>query len=249
MVQLSDAAPREGRTIAQRLSEQLAEAIVRGEIKAGSKISEPELARRYDVSRGPLREAIRRLEGLGLLRHVPHVGARVVTLGAPEIREIYQIREGLEGMAARLAATHMPLDEIDAVRALLDRHEAQIEQVAGREYFQREGDLDFHYRVIRGSQNQRLINALCGELYHLVRMYRYRSSLTHSRPFAALAEHRQIIEAIGQGDQEFAEMLMRRHIAGARRSIEQQLASLGGANVDSQGPDSSSTPGRSEYEQ
>ena len=116
------------------------------------------------------------------------------------------------------------LRPIDGMRRLLDRHEAQIREAAGREYFQREGDLDFHYRLIRGSGNERLINALCGELYHLVRMYRHRSSQAAARPFAALAEHRQIIDAVSARDEEFAEMLMRRHIAGARRNIESQLA-------------------------
>ncbi len=80
-------------TIADRLSEELITAIVKGEIAPGTKINEPELARNYKVSRGPLREAIRRLEGLHLVDRIPHVGASVVTLPADELLQIYDVRE------------------------------------------------------------------------------------------------------------------------------------------------------------
>ena len=217
------ATSREHRTLAVRLIDELTHAIVSGAIPAGTKISEPDLANQYSVSRGPLREAIRRLEGRGLVRHIPHAGARVVTLDLDEIMEVYVIREALEGMAARLAARHMPRKEVDAVRKLLDAHEASIHRADGCEYFQEEGDLDFHFRIVRGSENEKLIALLCGELYHLVRMYRYRSSRSASRPQKALAQHRQIIETIATGDEELAEMLTRRHIAGARENIAAQL--------------------------
>jgi DNA-binding GntR family transcriptional regulator len=131
-------------------------------------------------------------------------------------------------MAARLAARNMNAAEVADLKALLDAHERQIEATGGSEYYQREGDFDIHYRIIRGSGNARLINFLCGELYHLVRMFRYRSSLVASRPQRALAEHRAITEAIEQHDEELAEMLMRRHISNARRSIERQLAAQTG---------------------
>jgi DNA-binding GntR family transcriptional regulator len=212
------------RTLADRLGEALITAVVRGEIPAGARINEPALAKRFDVSRGPLREAIRRLEGLHLVTRIPHAGVRVVTLDAAQLTEIYQMREALEGMAARLAAHHMSAAEVAELRTLLDGHERQIDASGGSEYYQREGDFDIHYRIIHGSGNRRLIDALCGELYHLVRLFRYRSSLVASRPQRALAEHRAITEAIEQHDGELAEMLMRRHISNARRSIEQQLA-------------------------
>ena len=218
---------RDAQTIADRLSEELITAIVRGDIPSGSKISEPDLARNYQVSRGPLREAIRRLEGLHLVARVPHVGARVVSLHATQLGEIYQMREALEGMAARLACGNMSDEEIAELKKLLDEHEQNIEQSDGREYFQLEGDFDFHYRIIQGSKNQRLIEFLCSELYHLIRMYRFRSSRISSRPEKALSEHRQICSAIEQGDEELAELLMRRHISTAQKNIEQQFEAEG----------------------
>jgi DNA-binding GntR family transcriptional regulator len=216
------------RTIATTLTEELTDAIVTGKIAAGEKISEPDLARRYDVSRGPLREAIRRLEGRGLVRHVPHAGVRVVTLDPEEVIEMYAVREALEGLAARLAAERISESEIDALRALLDEHETTVQRSEGREYFQQEGDLDFHYRVVQASGNNKLIALLCGELYHLVRMYRYRSSRTASRPQRALTEHRRLLDAIAERDGELAELLMRRHLSRARESIAAQLEQTDG---------------------
>ncbi len=212
--------PKDSLTIADRLSEELIKAIVKGQIPSGSKINEPELARAYQISRGPLREAIRRLEGLRLVVRIPHVGARVVSLGAEELLEIYHVREALEGMAARLAAVHMSQAEISALYRLLNLHEADIKQSGRCDYFQEGGDLDIHYRIIQGSRNARLMELLCGELYHLIRMYRYRCSQSPERPQAALHEHRHILAAIEQRDGEFAEMLMRRHISTARQVIE-----------------------------
>ena len=219
---------KDSRTIADRLSDAMVTAIVKGDMPSGSKISEPDLARAYRVSRGPLREALRRLEGLHLVTRVPHAGTRVVALDWQELLEIYQIREALEGMAARLAAQNMSAQEIDELKQLLDLHAKSIEQSRGGEYFQCEGDFDFHYRIIQGSKNQRLIDLLCSELYHLIRMYRYRSAQTIARPPAALAEHRQIAAAIAQRDAEFAEMLMRKHISTARQSIEKQCPAHAG---------------------
>ncbi len=214
-------------TIADRLSDELIASIVKGDIPSGSKISEPDLARTYKVSRGPLREAMRRLEGLHLVARIPHIGARVVSLHSQQLVEIYQVREALEGMAARLACENMTDDEVSELNVLLNEHEHIIEQSEGREYFQHEGDFDFHYRIIQGSRNQRLIELLCSELYHLIRMYRFRSSQILSRPQLALTEHRSICAAIGQRDGELAEMLMRRHISTARKHIEQQFMAEG----------------------
>lgn len=213
------------KTLAANVMDMLVTAIVKGELAPGTKISEPELARQYGISRGPLREAIRRLEGLRLVELKPHVGARVVQLSAKELIEIYRVREALEGMAARLAALHMSQEEIDDLRSLLDRHEESIVELDGLAYFQKEGDLDFHYRIVKGSQNEKMLELLGSDLYHLVRMYRYQFSVASSRPVRALKEHRQIVDAIEARDPELAEILMRRHISAARVNIEQKLES------------------------
>ncbi len=219
-VETSAVATEDSETLSENVFRRIQAAIVKGEIAPGSKISEPELARTYGISRGPLREAIHRLEGQRLLVRVPHVGARVVSLSHAEMIELYEIRESLEGMACRLAAERMTTEQIEELRNVLDTHERDAAFQAGLGYYQQEGDFDFHYRIIQGSGNKTLSQMLCGELYQLVRMYRIQFSTTPNRPRQAFAEHHRILDAIADRDGELAELLMRRHIGASRRNIE-----------------------------
>lgn len=221
---MSGASPdiEDNSTLADRVFRGLQDDIVRGVWAPGSRLGEAELAAHYGVSRGPLREAIRRLESRKLLERMPHVGARVAELSFDHLIELYHVREALEGMACRLAATRMSDAEIAGLVEVLEQHEQQQDIREDVAYFQREGDLDFHYRVIQGSHNDSLVRMLIGELYHLVRMYRYQFSTTSNRPQKALREHRGIVEALQARDGEMAEWLMRRHISRARENIEAQ---------------------------
>jgi DNA-binding GntR family transcriptional regulator len=213
----------ESGTIPDRVFSLLREAIVEGDIPAGSKISEPELAKVYGISRGPLREAIGRLEACGLVVRRPNVGARVVTLSSKQLIEIFHIREALEGMAARLAAQHMSMEEVADLRSLLTQHGQQIERDVDHAYFQREGDLDFHYRIVQGSHNARMIDLLCNDLYHLVRLYRYQFGMSSKRGPRAFVEHEHIVDAIERRDAEMAELMMRAHIRASRENVERML--------------------------
>lgn len=224
----SELAP-EALTLADRVFSEIQNAIVKGELQPGSKMSEAELAARYGISRGPLREALRRLEGRKLLTRIPHVGVRVISLSYEELIQIYQVREAMEGLAARLAALHMTAEEVQGLKDLLTQHEKQDELQEGRAYFQEEGDFDFHYRIVQGSRNEVLTQMLCGELYHRVRLYRYQFSVTEGRPQKAFSEHHRIIEAIESRDGEMAEILMRRHIGSARANIEAHFRELSGS--------------------
>ncbi|MGX9416288.1 GntR family transcriptional regulator [Vibrio sp. WJH972] len=210
-------------TKSEHLTEYLVDAIVQGEIPSGSKISEPELAKRLAVSRGPLREALMRLEGLGLIERIPHVGARVIELTSEKLIELYSVREALEGMAARLAAKNISDEQLAELTQLLQSHREHLNQNGGKRYLQQDGNFDFHYLVIKASGNQHLITLLCDELYQQLRMFRYQSPRAVTDPQEALREHENILHAISQHDQELAEMLMRRHIAASRKLIELDL--------------------------
>ena len=152
-----------------------------------------------------------------------NAGARVVELGIEELLEIYQVREALEGMACRLAATKMSDAEIAELDALLKAHMQSSELQAGHAYYQKEGDLDFHYRLVQGSQNSKLIHLLCDELYTKLRMYRYQFGMLSPRAVDAYTEHQHIVRAISDRDGEMAEMLMRRHIRASRLNVERQM--------------------------
>ena len=214
-------------TAADRVLLEIQRAIVEGDIAPGSKISEPELARRFDLSRAPLREALARLERCHLIERIPNAGARVVRLSTNGLLALYQLRENLEGLACKLAAEHMTDAEITEVRQLLDQLLTSQRVREGESYYQEAGDLDFHYRVILGSKNSYLINILCDELYYLVRMYRVQLGMNGPRVSRAFDEHKAIINAIANRDGELADLLMRRHIAASRRNIELQLEQMG----------------------
>ncbi len=198
-------------------------AIVKGELAPGEKIGEIELCERFNLTRGPLREALGRLESRGLLVRRPHAGVKVVAVSGQELVELYHIREVMEGLAARQAAERMSDEEIAALKTTLDSHEEMIEMAQGQAYYQGEGDYDFHYRIVTGSRNTKLAQMLLGDLYYMVRMYRYRLSTSTGRPQKALGEHRRIVEAIAQRDGELAEFLMKRHINAARKNIERKI--------------------------
>ena len=214
----------ETQTLSEQVFNELKNAIIAGDLPQGSKITEDGLSQCYGISRGPLREAIRRLEAIRLLVRIPHAGMRVVTLTAEIMEEIYTVREALEGMSARLAAQRMTDEDIASLSTLLDKHQKAIDESDGKEYFQKEGDLDFHYCIAKASQNQWLIDLLSSELYQLLRMGRQRSGQTPSRPLKAIQEHRRIVEAIEMHDAELAELLMRRHISGSWKIVKSLLA-------------------------
>lgn len=223
LVQSDNINDYEDSTLSGKTTTALREAIINGLIPAGEKLNEPRLAEQFNVSRGPLREAIRRLVAMRLVRHIPNQGATVVTLELDNIMELYEVREALESKAAALAAINMSDEEIAKLRDLLKVHQQHYESNSG-EYMQADGDFDFHYQIIKGSGNSLLINQLTNELYHLIRMFRVQTSRVKIRSNRALVEHEQLIYAIEQRDPQMAEMLMRSHITRAKESIREFFA-------------------------
>lgn len=201
-------------TLADLACDTLERAILNGTLPPGAQLGEAELAGQLGISRGPLREAINRLEGRRLVQRVPHVGVRVVSLPDREVNEILVMREALEGLACRLAAQHMTSAELDALDAATDfrHHPPTVDDP------RRAASDDFHVRIAQGSRNTRLIDYLCCDMYPLLRLCRTRSGGTPMRAGSA-AEHREIAAAIRAGDGDAAERLMRAHVARARLSL------------------------------
>ncbi|MEE4246400.1 MAG: GntR family transcriptional regulator [Kangiellaceae bacterium] len=208
-------------TAADKTFQQMRDDIVEGIILAGHKLNEVELSKAYSVSRAVIREAISRLETCHLVERKPNVGARVVSLTAEGLAELYKVRESLEGMAARLAAEHMTDEEIADLQQLLKSHFQTVK--SGETYYQEAGDVDFHYRIILGSKNHHLIRLLIDGIYHLIRMYRVQLGMSGPRITTAFDEHKHIAQAIANRDPELAEMLMRRHIQYTRNTLAKKL--------------------------
>jgi DNA-binding GntR family transcriptional regulator len=208
------------RTLADRAYDEIADAIVRGDLPLGARISEAALSKRFSVGRGPLREALRRLEGRKLVVVKPNAGARVVSLTIRDIVELYQIREALEALACQLATERMTEAELDGMERLLDEHDREPEQ--GRASSRNARVPDFHSAVVEGSKNRQLINLLCGELFDLLRIYRFRSSGEQGRTPLAFDEHREVLVAMRKRDAEHAALLMRHHVRRSRMNILRQ---------------------------
>lgn len=207
------------RTLADQVFDRVVDAIVLGEIAAGTSISEMEIAERFGVSRAPAREAIYRLEAKGLVTRTAHLGARVVALSLDDLRSLYEIREAMEGMACRLAAERVDDATLIELGRDLERHGQQIEGAA-RGYYQGGGDQDFHFRIAAASGNARLERTLCDNLYDVMRLYRFRSSLKPGRARQALDEHHAILEALRARDPDRAEAAMRAHIRHSWLNIQ-----------------------------
>src|SRR6185312_3822659 len=113
--------PMRHRTMAEYALEQLREAIILGELPAGTPLRLDELARSLGMSISPIREAVRQLEALGLAKHVPHQGARVLDFDPDELRDLFEVRLALESLAVRRAAERLGAGEGDTARRHLER--------------------------------------------------------------------------------------------------------------------------------
>lgn len=233
--------PVQVHSLVDAVAERLEAAIVGGELAPGTKISEQALARSLGVSRGPLREAIRRLEGRKLVYRTPNIGVRIAALTLKDLSDLLVVREALEGMACRAAAENITDEEIEALGNLLVDHSKHRAFKSGAGYYQESEDFDFHFRVVKASGNERLIAMLCEELYHLLRVYRYKLSTRRGRAAEALKEHKAIVDALAKRDPDLAEARMRLHIRNARSHVEAALAENQGEGED-EAPEASAKP-------
>ncbi|WP_188409666.1 GntR family transcriptional regulator [Agaricicola taiwanensis] len=195
----------------------IADAIAQGVIAPGTRIKEATIARDLGISRGPLREALRRLESHRLVERRPGLGAFVTSLSLDDLDDLFQMREVLEGAACSLAASRISDAGIAELQGLLDRHGNVL--AAEGQYRQLTSDDDFHFCIIRESGSRRLFHTLCSELYLQIRMYRFCSSSKPGRAEMAMQEHRDIVAAIAARDARKAEEAMRTHIANARKNL------------------------------
>lgn len=216
-MELREAATGERRpeTLGNEIFGRILDLIYSCELEPGMVVNESALATRFGVSRGPVREAIRRLQGIQLVSREPFMRARVVSLSAQAILELFQMREALEGYACRLATQQMSDDAVEALIADLEAAHGGRPPAGER--------FDFHERIVRASGNSRIIDSLCGDLYHLLRIYRQISGAVPERKELAFAEHWQILRAVRARDAALAESLMRSHVERAGRHVLAQV--------------------------
>jgi len=191
---------------------QLREMIVTGELAPGSVIHEGDLSVRLDISKSPLREALRQLHQEGLIDTVSNKGSRVATLSEQDIEEIYQLRTYIEAMAVRLACARHTARDIDDLRAGIARLDAI--KATGDLRAIAELDIRFHLRLAEIGGNRRLIRIqqnLQTEMLRLV--MRQFVDWGEAAESDAVRRHTAIVDAIAANDPDAAEREMRAHIA------------------------------------
>ncbi len=203
-----------GGSLAERTYEALKVAILANQLPAGTALSVPELARQLNVSRSPVREAVQRLIYDGLATHAPYRGAEVARVDLDDLRELYIVRELLEGLAARLATERLDGDALARLRGIIDDHERAVSAEADNATHI-ELDIRFHDEIRDLAANRHLSAVLApisGRSHFALH------SLWRSPEAARLAldEHEAIVDAMITGDPDLAEQAAQRHIARLR---------------------------------
>lgn len=207
-------APTDRGGTVERLVQLLRDGIIRSQYAPGQRLIEADLTRDFGVSRGPLREAFRRLSAEGLLQMVPHRGAVVRRLSFSETIELFQIRTALECLAVQLAAGRIHQDNNRA------RFEAAIHPIwnespraSGATYH--EENRRFHQAILDICGNRQLAE-LSRQLQLPLLMLQMSGVMTADMYAESVAEHRAIATAILAGDTKRAERAMRKHLDRAQ---------------------------------
>ncbi|AFZ66442.1 GntR family transcriptional regulator [Deinococcus peraridilitoris] len=212
--------PIEQERVVDTVRTTLRKAILEGDLPAGAHLSVPDLARRLNVSRSPVREAVLQLVAEGLAVEHSRRGAEVARVAGDDLREIQAVRTVLEGLAARLCAAQFTDSDMVELTVILERQADAVRHDDGDQY--RELDTAFHTLIVERSGNRRL--ARMAKL--LAAEMRVASRVMAEVPGHAQRgyhEHREICEAIGQRDVDGAERAMRRHLDRVASDTLQRL--------------------------
>ena len=202
-------------SLAKLVRDDMLALILKGELVPGQRINEPDVASRLQVSRVPVREALRELESSGLVVSRKHSGVFVRQLLDAEIRDLYQMRGLLDGFAGRCAAS-LPDVQRTALADLLGQSVNVMLEAAGRHDVPRYygENLHFHWAIVESAGNGQLIDTYRGivQKLHLSRLKNLSQDLGMQ---ASMDEHVQIVQAIRARDALRCEALMSHHVGGA----------------------------------
>ena len=195
--------------LTERVAERLRAAIVSGQIAPGVRLSVPDIARRLNVSRTPAREGLLMLEREGLVVPHPTSGVTVLMGDRQDMIDLFDLREGLEAIAARRAAERSP-GIVAALESIVDRHEEAVARKDSAVHL--ECDRAFHRTIREATGNRRLSRQLLQIEQQLVVLNRILTDKPGWRGTAVIRDHRRIAKAIGSGDPDAAENAIRQHI-------------------------------------
>jgi DNA-binding GntR family transcriptional regulator len=213
------AIPRQSLTSA--VADKIRDQIIRGEIPEGAQLRQDAIANQFQVSRIPVREALRQLDAEGLIAIVPNRGAIVPALSPDDVEELFSIRALLEPEVLKLSIPHLTEDDFSEADAVLRKYVSELQR---DDHVSAWGRLNWQFHSILYSRaNQPRFMAIIrnvnnnGERYTRLQLY-----LTHGMN-RANEEHHQILEFCRQRDVGQACKLLRRHIQYAGESLKQAL--------------------------
>ncbi len=215
-------------TLTERVYYSLREDILSNRLPPDTPLQEVNIAAALEVSRGPVREAFRRLEAEGLISLIPRRGAVVRSLSQEEFLDAYRVREALEVLAIRLATTRLENDQLERLESL---HQQMLQHAAREEveaFF--DANADFHALFVEHAGNLKLQDVYF-PLVNQMHRYRMRSLSLRGGMQRSCAEHQAILDAVRTKDAERAAHLLSEHIRVPQLILESDselvLASLG----------------------
>jgi len=209
-------------SLVQRVCEAIVTEIVAGRLPSGTRLIQDDLARGLGVSRQPVQQALLLLRNQGLAREASGRGLIVAPLEPSDVRDLYQLRGAMEGLAGRLAAENGGArlareggEFIARGRAALQRGSIE-DQIAA--------DIDFHVMLARASGNALLNETMTPHWVKFRRIMAEMLSEGDQRSRSVWDEHAAILEAVVAGDGPLAESLCREHLTNASRRVQDRLA-------------------------
>lgn len=193
-------------TLREKILETIRDAILKGSLKPGERVSEPELAERFGISRTPIREAFRQLESEGYLVVIPRKGAVVASLSERDVEEFYAIKIILEGFAARMAAEKLSDKDIERLEAINEKLQKLADEGDVKNFFKVHDE--FHEIFIKASGNDKLLE-LINQLVMKFKRLRLVSLSQPGRMNISVKEHEQLIDAFKKHDGHNADQLVR----------------------------------------
>ena len=215
-------------TLREKILETIRDAILKGTMKPGERVSEPDLAERFGISRTPIREAFRQLESEGYLHVVPRKGAVVASLSERDIEEFYAIKIILEGFAARMAAEKLTEKDLERLETINERLQKIASEGDVKNFFRVHNE--FHEVFIKAAGNEKLYDMI-NQLVMKFKRLRLASLSQPGRMAVSVEDHRDMIEAFKNHDGERADSLVR-HAATIGADVLIQSMAQGEAAED-----------------
>ncbi len=205
--------------LTNRVYDYLKEQILSGNYENGNAITENSVGKELNVSRTPVREALRQLELGGLVKIVPNKGAVVQGISIDDIKNIYEIRSLIEGLATVHAVNNASDDELVALQEIVDLTEFYFKR--GDDKKLRDMDGKFHQCLYEICHN-RILKQILNDLHGYGIRYREKSMQSKGRVEKTITEHKGIMNAVLQRDAAKAEKLAVEHVNNALKNILEQ---------------------------